>query len=613
MRVNWGGAAALFLVLFLAIPALANGLVGNWQGVQGGEQWQVQFRADNTFSRRVVTAATRVHNEQGRYQVQGNNLHVKLDGEAEAYTLQFQINANGTLDLYEDGQRLVQLTRAGAPQPAPQPQPQPTPLMNVSSGPVYAARRPYQDNRSGGSIVFTRHELLRVNIGREVVTIPTPKLYIMNGDGSGQEPFIYPPQFDLADSPNWSLDYRYLLFSSNFQMARSALYQDIFALDRANGSIRRLTGNEWSAGPVKGWGMIAGTVHDDTIHAADQMMGENSTMLSVKNQVMLAVQGGGGRIYRAKKSVAELKEENPDWDPGQKDYTDPYKWLFVIPRVPAGKVWIKAWKSRHMGDMAIIDVEPNTVTEVELVLSKGNYSVSYPSLSPDGRYLVGMSLHSYFYPAMPSAGRYTVKNESHGTVVVADLSSPSALPAIWNQMQAGGMMAKSPRLSPDGRTLAVASGKLETLENLALCSLHSVLQGRPQPRVLVPSRRVLASHQEACDAPAWSPDGRRLAFVRSMMAAGGNVLANIYTVDAGGGNPRQITQVGQNQAAGNPSWSPDGRSIAFQVVTSKSRTLNLTDLAMLNFTADIWAINADGSGLRRLTNDGRSSEPAWGP
>jgi Tol biopolymer transport system component len=529
-----------------------------------------------------------------------------------------------TLVLYEDGQALIRLSRAGGPLTSPsqgtgrlgravqpsQPSQQTTTRQLISD---YRPQQNYQANNAGGSIVYTRYEVFRVNTGQQLVNVPTPKLFIMNADGSNQRAFIYPPQFDHAETPNWSPDYRWLLFSSNYQMAKSAMYQDIFSMDRASGAIKRLTGNEWSAGPVKGYGTIVGTVHDDTISAMDQMMGETSTMLSVKNQVMISVQGGGGKIHYAKRTVADLKDQYPDWDPDAKYYNDPYKWLFIIPQVPAGKLWVKAWKSKHMGDMAIIDVEPNAVTEVELVLSKGNYLVSHPSISPDGRYLVGMSTHCYFYPASPTQGKYTVKNEAHGTVVVADLSSPSALPAVWNQMRAGGMAAKAPRLSPDGATLALSAGQLETLENLVLCPLLSVVQGYPKPRVLVPYRRVLASHQEANDSPSWSPDGRRLVFVRSAMGAGGNIIANLYTVNANGGTPRQLTQVGQNQAVAYPCWSPDGNSIAFQVVTSKNQTLNITDIAVMNMTSDIYTIQADGSNLQRLTSDGRSAEPAWGP
>ena len=57
-------------------------------------------------------------------------------------------------------------------------------------------------------------------------------------------------------------------------------------------------------------------------------------------------------------------------------------------------------------------------------------------------------------------------------------------------------------------------------------------------------------------APAWSPDGTRLAFLR---ADGGP--AQLWLLPAGGGEPEQLTSL--PLGAGAPVWSPDGTKIAF--------------------------------------------------
>ncbi|HEV2357477.1 MAG TPA: S9 family peptidase [bacterium] len=60
--------------------------------------------------------------------------------------------------------------------------------------------------------------------------------------------------------------------------------------------------------------------------------------------------------------------------------------------------------------------------------------------------------------------------------------------------------------------------------------------------------------------PAWSPDGRRLAFVRARAAAGDYSLFDVWSMDADGGGPRQLTsEIGRAVA---PAWSPDGEWIA---------------------------------------------------
>jgi Tol biopolymer transport system component/DNA-binding winged helix-turn-helix (wHTH) protein len=80
--------------------------------------------------------------------------------------------------------------------------------------------------------------------------------------------------------------------------------------------------------------------------------------------------------------------------------------------------------------------------------------------------------------------------------------------------------------------------------------------------------------------PAWSPDGRRLAFQSDPLADiapaafGANVPSTIWTVARDGGDRRRITSSSDpvgGQAA--PAWSPDGRHIAFVTYSEQPRRL----------------------------------------
>ena len=59
--------------------------------------------------------------------------------------------------------------------------------------------------------------------------------------------------------------------------------------------------------------------------------------------------------------------------------------------------------------------------------------------------------------------------------------------------------------------------------------------------------------------PSWSPDGKRIAFSSDRNDRGGN--RQIYVMDADGGN--QLNLSNNDFDDEEPSWSPDGKQIAF--------------------------------------------------
>lgn len=105
-------------------------------------------------------------------------------------------------------------------------------------------------------------------------------------------------------------------------------------------------------------------------------------------------------------------------------------------------------------------------------------------------------------------------------------------------------------------------------------------------------RQQLTDETTASFHPAWSPDGRRIAFHRRI---GG--WKHIFTMKADGTDLKQLT-VGEN-ANFNPAWSHDNR-IAF--------------VCNRNQSEQICVINADGSGFVQLTVGERGNDqPAWSP
>ncbi|WP_373603817.1 Tol-Pal system beta propeller repeat protein TolB [Aggregatibacter sp. HMT-949] len=101
----------------------------------------------------------------------------------------------------------------------------------------------------------------------------------------------------------------------------------------------------------------------------------------------------------------------------------------------------------------------------------------------------------------------------------------------------------SPAWSPDGKRLAYVSFENKKSQ-LVVQDLGSG------------ARKVVASFPGHNGAPAFSPDGSRLAFASSQ-----DGTLNIYVMSANGGVVTQLTRGSGNNT--EPSWSPDGNSILF--------------------------------------------------
>ena len=130
--------------------------------------------------------------------------------------------------------------------------------------------------------------------------------------------------------------------------------------------------------------------------------------------------------------------------------------------------------------------------------------------------------------------------------------------------------------SPEGERIAVA-----TYTPVALYIMEA--DGRNLTRLL--------SNYPSSSRPTWSPDGTKIAFTTFQEL----IVLDIETMDK-----QRLFFHPMDNGLGDPAWSPGGTKIAFTIRHERQR--------------DIYVINADGTGLRRLTDHSAEDHaPAWSP
>jgi TolB protein len=223
----------------------------------------------------------------------------------------------------------------------------------------------------------------------------------------------------------------------------------------------------------------------------------------------------------------------------------------------------------------------------------------FPQFSPDGRYIAYVS----YKTGVPNI---VVRSSDGalvgGTAFNSTTSSPSISP--------GGQLAFSSAISGDG-SMEIYVSNLDgsnprrltrTPKSVNISPRWNPRTGReiafisdrggsPQVYVMDASganqRRLVARGGHA-DSPSWSPDGRYLAFTY-----GGAGSFQVFIADVASGQLLQLTSQGRNES---PAWSPDGRHLAFQ----SNRTGRW----------EIWQMHIDGSGQRQVSRGG-GRLPTW--
>jgi Tol biopolymer transport system component len=154
---------------------------------------------------------------------------------------------------------------------------------------------------------------------------------------------------------------------------------------------------------------------------------------------------------------------------------------------------------------------------------------------------------------------------------IATIAAPGDDPAMLLESRG---FARLPSYSPDGSRIAFMRSSDVWVMDADGTGVRRLTGGRAIER-----------------CPRWSPDGSTIVYDRG---------GDLWTVDTSAPDPRRIARTRADEYC--PSWSPDGSTIAFV----------LNGLGRLNF--DLALMAPDGSDRRRITADRHAQfGPDWAP
>lgn len=205
----------------------------------------------------------------------------------------------------------------------------------------------------------------------------------------------------------------------------------------------------------------------------------------------------------------------------------------------------------------------------------------YPSWSPDGKKIA-----------------FTSHRDGNVDIYIMDADGSNQTRLTYNPAD-----AVKPQWSLDGKKIAFQTTRHGKMDIYVMSS-----DGSNETRL---------TNNSATDiCLSWSPDGRKIAFASKRDDDPNSEIfygnSEIYIMNSDGSNQTRLTNNPSFDMA--PSWSPDGKKIAFYSLRKDVPPEKDERSSWYDMNAEIYVMNADGSEQINITNNpAYDGYPFWSP
>jgi Tol biopolymer transport system component len=221
---------------------------------------------------------------------------------------------------------------------------------------------------------------------------------------------------------------------------------------------------------------------------------------------------------------------------------------------------------------------------------------SWAVWSPDGTHLAFQRLSGRIRPNGATIADATAIYRDE--LIVTDATGSHAHTLVWLGPWRGDPQA--PAWSPDGRRIAFLGKYMTARTNGTGCECRSLWVVDADGRHL---HRILAPGLAPGGRPDWAPDGKTILFRTHPGDDPSGLGSNLYTIGSDGRRLRQLTHYSAGERVLEGSFAPDGRSIVF---STSSRAIG-------GSVPDVFVMDVDGTHIRPLTRTASfETEADWG-